>query len=446
MLVQTMDPSSSFWLRTAGSKGNAQRLLLVAMTAAASLQFALFHLMYEKHDDLSVRQLMSPRGESTVLQHSSMTTQERRLPNLTDHVSENYTSPLAAAVLPIQTYDRQIARSEEYARAFEPWPSHVPLPCFPPANRRKWHTPSTPPNTTDGFIFMKLMKTGGSTAAGIHLRIMRQIASDRNKKFDFCRGKFNHAWGYEVMSEKKVDPLKSFAWTVVREPTRRAISQFFHFEVSRGGVNPTDFNFQKYLHSEKRIIRHHYLQVLNSEKIYPPTKITKDVAPGVIRNIFNAYDFVGVTERMEESAVCLMMLLNLKMSTILYLNAKTNGAYDDGGHGQCSWIQPSVVSRGMKLYFREPHWEELVRWDEIFYDAANLSLDLTIQKLGQNKFEQNLAKFREARKVANEKCRGREVFPCTSTGAKNVHPDCLWKDSGCGVTCLDEVAAEMRLA
>lgn len=429
-------------------KIGVHHLLLLAVSVILAIQFALFYAIFEHHSDLSVRKLTIPSTVAAADHNNS-----KLLPGRSNYPQGQPpllpTDRIAVSSNPARR--RKTAdNASEFARAFLPWPSDVPLPCLPPLDRKNFHRVSSPPSTTNGFLFMKLMKTGGSTAAGIHLRIMREIARRGNQGFDFCRGRFDHAWGYEMMANATTTQAQhdTFAWTVVREPTRRAISQFYHFQVSRENVKPNDFQFQRYLNSEKRILRHHYLQVLNNEKIYPSIKITPQMAPDIIRKIFHdEYNFIGVTERMDETAVCLMMLLHLNMSTILYLDAKTNGGYDDGGHGQCSWIQapPAQLSHAMQNYFHSKNWRQLVQWDELLYEAANDSLDLTIRALGVAEFETNLARFREARQLARNKCGPLEVFPCTSKGERNRNSDCLWKDSGCGVSCLDEVAKELQL-
>jgi hypothetical protein len=96
-------------------------------------------------------------------------------------------------------------------------------------------------------------------------------------------------------------------------------------------------------------------------------------------------------------------------------------------------------------YFGSHHWKRIVQPDTVLYDAVNLALDLTIDRLGRAAFAEQLARFRHAQTVARDRCVPRQVFPCTSNGARNPHKSCLWKDSGCGSECLDEVATELGL-
>lgn len=214
---------------------------------------------------------------------------------------------------------------------------------------------------------------------------------------------------------------------------------------SNAPKEPSDFYFQRYLASEKKVFNHYYLQVLSSKEVTPP-HVNQESAPRLINRILDDYNFIGITERMEESAVCLMMLLNLKMGTILYLNAKSSGGFDDGAaSSSCTFIKPSRVTHGMQSYFQKPKWRAMVKWDETLYRAANRSLDLTIESLGREDFDSNLELFRHALKVAEERCIPLEVFPCTSDGKHNPNKDCLWKDSACGSSCLDRVAEDLNL-
>lgn len=332
------------------------------------------------------------------------------------------------------------------ARAFDPWDK--PLPCFAPEDKKEYEKPFTPPSVHKGFMFMKLMKTGGSTAAGINIRIMRHAAEKKRVqdnvagKFQFCQGRFEHSWGFDMLADREKGGA-SYLWTIVRDPTMRAVSQFFHFQVSREGTEASDYQFQRYLHAEKNTFSNYYLQVLTNEET---PEIFSSGAPAVINKLFYEYDFIGVTERMDESAVALMMLLNVPMGSILYLNAKGNGGYDDGGYkGKCFFIQQSNISKGMKKFFDNRHWRATVKWDKLLHQAANRSLDMTIDRLGRTEFDDNLAKFRHAQTLAHERCLPLEVFPCTSSGDRNPNKHCLWRDSACGSDCLDELATELGL-
>jgi hypothetical protein len=326
-------------------------------------------------------------------------------------------------------------------RVFDAWPRNESLPCYPPDNNWRHHTALRSPTDT-GLLFIKPMKTGGSTAAGVHVRMSQHVARRQEQSsFEICKGRWDHAWAHTMFPNRI--PQKSFLWTVVREPTARAISQFFHFQVSRENETARDKNFQRHM-TKQQVHWNYYLRLLSTNQVF----VSSETAVDIINKIMADYDFVAVTERMDESVVVLMMLLNLPMADVLYLSAKGHGKYDDGAHNnKCHYIQPSVVSPGMKDFFRGRQWQHKVQWDSLLHQAANRSLDLTIDRLGRLKFEANLEKFTRAQKVARERCLPREVFPCTSQGVlqNNAADLCLWADSGCGNDCLDEVATELGL-
>ena len=162
--------------------------------------------------------------------------------------------------------------------------------------------------------------------------------------------------------------------------------------------------------------------------------------------IMSDYNFIGVTERMDESAVALQLLLGLTTGDILFLNSKGSGGFDDGATPRgCVYIVPSYVSPGMKEYFASREWERIALADAMLHRAANRSLDMTIEKLGRQRFSLALSKFRDAMKVARERCLPTVQFPCTSSGEPIAQPNCFWGDSGCGTACLDELANELNL-
>ena len=90
--------------------------------------------------------------------------------------------------------------------------------------------------------------------------------------------------------------------------------------------------------------------------------------------------------------VVMAMLMGKPIGDVLYLKAKGHGGYDDGGGRDegwtkiCTFIWPSFVSDGLKEHFRSDEFLEQVRWDRATHQAANRSLDVTIDRLGQRPF------------------------------------------------------------
>jgi hypothetical protein len=234
----------------------------------------------------------------------------------------------------------------------------------------------------------------------------------------------------------KRDLTKSFLWSIIREPTKRFVSEFFHFKVSRQKVEPTDANMQEYM---RKFTYANYIQLLHPEAGQPGYNLTLSV-----EQIIREYDFIGVVERLDESLVVLKLLLGLEMNDILYLKAaKENGGFDDGGYNNtCVYIAPSFVTPGMKQWFETNRtYKQMMRGDNMVYQATYKSLDLTIDALGRNVVEQELHDFHLAMKVAQETCTN-ITYPCSSGGVKTYPNDCIFSDLACGYKCLEKLALE----
>jgi len=353
-------------------------------------------------------------------------------------------------------------------RAFREWPEHLPLPCPPSNPMRWWHPTETRAPSKKGLLFVKEMKTGSSTVSGIVLRIARNVAKRTNNKNFMCLSRFDHSAARDMGYHER-DPRESFLFTVIRNPQKRLTSQFFHFFVSRQKMEPNDNNFQAFFR-KMPYMQDYYLRDLSlipaEQKVrrkfihrYSPYNLAqedpenlKNLRLGLANGIMRGYDFIGITERMDESLVVMMMLLRLKISDMLYIKAKSSGGFDDGAfNNTCTYIVPSFLSPGMKSYFKSDHYAERSLGDWILYRAANKSLDMTIDQLGPAKVEERLKQFRAAQKVASDKCSLGIRYPCSVGGVRqpyrthfSEHTDCLWLDSACGYECLDSLEPEIE--
>lgn len=314
--------------------------------------------------------------------------------------------------------------------------------------------------SAEGFLFTKPFKVGSSTASGINLRIARNVLrkkrnettilgsppSERGHDYGFCLARSDHGKANSRFRGRIFG--KSFLWTIVRDPSSRLVSQFFHFHVSRQKNEPSDQSFLKYTRSGPQdMIDDYYLKYLSLD--FYTRNHTDEQRVIDINQVLSQYDFIAVNERMDESAVALSMLLGIPIADVLYLDAKRKSGFDDGGDqaNDCTYIWPSFVSEGMQKYLDSEEWRKKSQWDQLLHKAVNQSLDLTIDYLGRENFEKNLKTFRCALEIGRERCSQNIKFPCLSNGTRipNADTDCLWKDSGCGYACLDEVARELDL-
>lgn len=350
-------------------------------------------------------------------------------------------------------------------RAFQRWPEDIPIPCSKVKTQEWWNPKVMRSPAKRGYLFVKEMKTGSSTVSGVVLRIARNIARRMGNK-DMCNVRVDHSAARDLNYADRIKN-ESFLFTMIRNPEKRVTSQFFHFFVSRQKEEPSDVNFQSFLNKSNYLFDY-YLRDLAlvptnlpdmKKKIhfYKPHKMD----PGKLKNlrlrlandIMRGYDFIGISERMDESLVALMMILRLKISDILYLKAKSSGSFDDGAYNTtCTYIVPSFVSPGMKAFFKSPFYLHQTEGDWLLYRAANRSLDLTIDQLGRSVFEKYLEAFVQAQILAKAKCEKNIRLPCSSSGVRSPFKayvsnstDCLWLDSGCGAECLDSLEFEFDM-
>jgi hypothetical protein len=131
---------------------------------------------------------------------------------------------------------------------------------------------------------------------------------------------------------------------LLREPTARAISELFHHKVTREQWEPTD----RKLVPQGDNMRHYckkinvYLNLrAHAKDIVWKQHPSQSSLMMVLGNIILAdYDFLAITEHMEESIVVLQLLLGwMKASDVLYLNAKGQGGVDVWGR----LLQESMV-------------------------------------------------------------------------------------------------------
>jgi hypothetical protein len=173
-----------------------------------------------------------------------------------------------------------------------------------------------------------------------------------------------------------------------------------------------------------------------------PTRLAKLLKD----QIFDAYNFVAVIERWDESMVVLKMLLDLEMEDIISFPSKSSGGWSrDWQKGEaCFHIPKQYTSAPVQDYLGSNYTVE--NGDYLLYSTAERSLDLTIEALGRQQVEADLLTYRSLRRLVEEKCSAKVVYPCSDEG--KWHPEakteCYWRDMGCGFRCVDEALASDR--
>ena len=175
-----------------------------------------------------------------------------------------------------------------------------------------------------------------------------------------------------------------------------------------------------------------------------PTKVQRpDLVEEQVRNVTQEYDFLAVTERMDESVVTLQLLLGLNVGDVLSTSSKVGGAFDYHGKERgCLSIQKAHSSPVVREYLESDEWQALNYVDYLLYAAANRSLDLTIDRLGRDRFDNALQIYRAAMTTVSDECASETFFPCSREGIAQVdlaQSSCYNGDEGCGYRCIDRL-------
>lgn len=123
--------------------------------------------------------------------------------------------------------------------------------------------------------------------------------------------------------------------------------------------------------------------------------------------------------------MCLLGGTNRRLLICSY-SIKSKGNYDDGMFKSgCVLIQPNFMSPSVYSYVHSDGWKKAIYWDEILHQAANASLDMTIDKLGIEEFQRNSQHFVERRPTCQRNECSNVVFPCDANGTRRIRNDCL---------------------
>lgn len=259
------------------------------------------------------------------------------------------------------------------------------------------------------IVYIKIPKTAGSTVAGIVRRISarhglavyapppgvfdvtRREATafvEAARKEATARVAFCNHGKYEPWMSDLAGPSASL-WTVVRDPADRVLSHR-HF-----------FSGQD---SEPNVQHEHVRLALPSGNSSSRT--------------WDAFAWVGVTDRLDESLVVLQMTLNLSLADVLHVSAKVA----IGRPPASSYPADELQS------LRDREWK-----DRDLYRAAVQRLDADIASLRAKSFGVRLRCYRQAQALVQAKCRGDAA----------ARRDCYWNDNGCAQACVDQVYRDL---
>ena len=129
------------------------------------------------------------------------------------------------------------------------------------------------------------------------------------------------------------------------------------------------------------------MEVLSSEKNFQSTYLnlpSPNEQPSSADRIINGYDFLAVTERMEESLVVLAMLAQIPLTDVVIFSSKLAGGYDGGTSKMgCMKIVKKWTTPKIDKYILGDY-QKTNKDDYYLYYAAQRSLDKLLMLWGGN--------------------------------------------------------------
>lgn len=325
----------------------------------------------------------------------------------------------------------------------QPWPEiRTDHPKCIPMNRSIWKDIPDSGQDVRGLLYIKSHKASSSTAEGINVALAHHLAPVSQMK---CEHYNRHAFANERWHARR-NRTASLLWTLVRHPRARDVSQVYHFRVSRQGMDPQSPAMLDALQRQKSV-QANYIGI---ESIPRGSEKRKDLLVRWMQTkIIKAFDFIGVTERMETSLAVMSLLWHIDPSYLVVLNAKQSkhGSYDAGGRRKmCTKLipPPNPLPDQLSRYLDSESYPH-DHWDFVLYHAVNASLDLTIEKLGKERVQNQAALIRHLQLLSEQTCRPNAIFPCSQQGIyQEEKSNCYIQDSGCAYECVDEVMRAYR--
>lgn len=252
-----------------------------------------------------------------------------------------------------------------------------------------------------------------------------------------CFARYRH--GFASTDDRQYGSRRrdtSVLWTMLRHPAPRVLSAYFFYQVSRRNQDATEEALLAYVQDKQ--FQTHYVNYLRLKKVQSASREQE------IEHIMANYDFIGVSERMDESLVVLSMLLLIPIADIVVLPSKQSGGYDDGRSKKgcvklkSKWSTPKIDEYLYGDFLKG-------NWDYLLYQAANVSLDRTIDALGRDRVAEGVRLYQHLSQQNEVECRSKATFPCpTPPGLKNAYfhtvraqQSCYFEDAGCGHKCTD---------
>jgi len=311
-----------------------------------------------------------------------------------------------------------------------------------------------------GILYVKNFKAASSTAAGVALRLAYRLPTTVNNETS-SNGwvRFHHTPGWTYRNR---NPARSFLFTSIRDPARRALSRIFYTQISQHGRDAHNddlmLNFLRDTDSQYGSVRHTgggyqvWYTSMEGDRLprswggkRPTTVQNRPAIQEAVRGILNDYDFILVAERLDESIVTMALLMNVSLDDVLVQNAKESSAsawyyFKRGNFEQCRRPVPVFQSPAVRHHLQSEEWIAKNYGDYLLLAASHLSLDATMGRLGQERVNRALQFYRGLQEEVGLACRNETVYHCSFDGKPQrslSKIDCYSDDSGCGYPCID---------
>ena len=279
-------------------------------------------------------------------------------------------------------------------KPFQPWDrSSAYFPCI----ATDLNQSILEEKSNKGIIYIKVPKTSSTTLAHITTRIAaREARRQGHSNTTICKLALDpmiHHRASDLQLLKR-DKLNSFVWTVIRDPSSRAVSHF-GMRAKMGDVELTDEAFMHDLETNRAFLPNVQLGYLAFDQ-NDVHDSNKDNYPQVVEGILNEFNFIGTYERLYESLVVLSMIIGVDVNDVVF-------DYLPITLSRCGSLQtPDWLTPGMKDFLKSDRWRQRELGDFTLYDAVDRSLDLTIDYLGRKNFEESLARFHKILSIGTE--------------------------------------------
>jgi hypothetical protein len=289
----------------------------------------------------------------------------------------------------------------------------------------------------DGLLYVKLPKCASSTASGVAMRVADKLGQRLHGKK--CVGRYLHSpASHDFREYGKRNESTSFLWSVLREPNERIVSHYFFEQVSRQKKEASEDALLSFLNESRAMKKSYMLRYL---KLKP----FGGKSPSLLGEIMKKYDFIGVSDRMDESLVVLAMIMQVPVADMAMLSSKIAGSYDAGrGQSGCVKLVPKQYYPAVDTYLQSKEWRK-DNWDYVLFQVVNRTLDRTIDYFGRANVAREVESLRLLTQKVQDECISEAIFPCPETLPNHraaSEESCYFADSGCGYKCIDRVLHE----